>query len=110
MNDDCRRCKKSLRCRNRLMSTAPDTVGLDPRIRRTRQSLQDALEKLLSKKDFEEISVQDVAETATLNRATFYDHYPDKFACWNAWLPRVSANGSRSAISASTAARAQCGR
>jgi len=62
------------------MSTAPDTVGLDPRIRRTRQSLQDALEKLLSKKDFEEISVQDVAETATLNRATFYDHYPDKFA------------------------------
>jgi AcrR family transcriptional regulator len=62
------------------MSATLDTVGLDPRIRRTRQLLQVALEKLLSEKDFEEISVQDIAEAATLNRATFYDHYPDKFA------------------------------
>jgi AcrR family transcriptional regulator len=63
-----------------LMSSAIDTAALDPRIRRTRQSLQHALEKLLSEKDFDEISVQDVAGAATLNRATFYDHYPDKFA------------------------------
>ena len=62
------------------MSSTPDTETLDPRIRRTRQSLQDALEKLLSEKGFEKISVHDVAEAATLNRATFYDHYPDKFA------------------------------
>jgi AcrR family transcriptional regulator len=61
------------------MSLTP-TETMDPRIRRTRQLLQDALEKLLSQKDFENISVQDVAETATLNRATFYDHYTDKFA------------------------------
>ncbi len=53
---------------------------LDPRIRRTRQLLQQALEKLMKKKGFEEISVQDIAEAATVNRATFYDHYPDKFA------------------------------
>lgn len=53
---------------------------LDPRIRRTRQLLQNALEKLLTKKEFDEISVQDVAEAATVNRATFYDHYADKFA------------------------------
>jgi AcrR family transcriptional regulator len=62
------------------MSPTVDTDALDPRIRRTRQLLQDALERLLSEKDFEKISVQDVAEAATLNRATFYDHYPDKFA------------------------------
>lgn len=53
---------------------------LDPRIRRTRQLLQEALAKLLETKDFEKISVQDIADAATVNRATFYDHYPDKFA------------------------------
>lgn len=53
---------------------------LDPRVRRTRTLLQEALEKLLREKEFESISVQDIAETATLNRATFYDHYTDKFA------------------------------
>ncbi len=53
---------------------------VDPRIRRTRQLLQQALEKLLETKEFEKISVQDIAEAATVNRATFYDHYPDKFA------------------------------
>lgn len=53
---------------------------VDPRIRRTRQLLQQALGKLLEKKELERISVQDVADAATVNRATFYDHYADKFA------------------------------
>jgi AcrR family transcriptional regulator len=53
---------------------------VDPRIRRTRQFLHQSLEKLLEKKEFDKISVQDIAEAATLNRATFYDHYTDKFA------------------------------
>jgi AcrR family transcriptional regulator len=53
---------------------------LDPRIRRTRQLLQQALGRLLETKEFERISVQDIAEAATLNRATFYAHYPDRFA------------------------------
>jgi len=53
---------------------------LDPRVRRTRQLLQQALRKILEKKEFEAVSVQDIAEAATVNRATFYDHYPDKFA------------------------------
>jgi AcrR family transcriptional regulator len=54
--------------------------SLDPRIRRTRQLLQQALEKLLETKEFDKISVQDIADSATVNRATFYDHYADKFA------------------------------
>jgi AcrR family transcriptional regulator len=58
--------------------TVPDPV--DPRIRRTRIALQSALGALLHKKDFEKISVMDIAEEAQLNRATFYDHFPDKFA------------------------------
>lgn len=53
---------------------------VDPRIRRTRKLLRQALEKLLGEKDFDKISVQDIAETATVNRVTFYDHYTDKFA------------------------------
>ena len=59
-----------------------DTRGeiRDPRIRRTRELLQQALGKLLKKKEFDEISVHDITEAATLNRATFYDHYNDKFA------------------------------
>lgn len=42
--------------------------------------LQDALAGLLKVKDFDKISIADIAEQSTLNRATFYDHYPDKFA------------------------------
>jgi AcrR family transcriptional regulator len=66
-----------------------DCEKLDPRIRRTRQLLQDALRKLLEHKDFSEISVQDVSEAATVNRATFYAHYADKFALLGE-LTRVS--------------------
>jgi AcrR family transcriptional regulator len=57
-----------------------DLKTLDPRIKRTRALLEDALVKLLETKTFDDISVQDLAEAATLNRGTFYAHYPDKFA------------------------------
>ena len=52
----------------------------DPRILRSRRMLMESLAKLLSKKEFYEISVQDITDEATLNRATFYLHYPDKNA------------------------------
>lgn len=51
---------------------------MDPRVRRTRQLLHDALERLLETKDFEAVSIQEITDAATVNRATFYDHYPDK--------------------------------
>jgi AcrR family transcriptional regulator len=57
-----------------------DCERLDPRIRRTRQLLQDALKRLLEQNEFDKITIQDITEAATLNRATFYAHYPDKFA------------------------------
>ena len=56
------------------------TESTDPRILRSRQMLMEALAKLLGCKEFEEISVQDIADEATLNRATFYLHYADKNA------------------------------
>ena len=55
-------------------------ADLDPRIRRTRQLLFSALAELLAEKNFDEILVHDIAERATVNRATFYDHFADKFA------------------------------
>src|ERR1700690_2021563 len=56
----------------------------DPRIRRTRQLLHGALRTLMQTRSFDEISVQDLADAATVNRATFYDHYTDKFALLDA--------------------------
>lgn len=52
---------------------------MDPRARRTRQLLLDAFLGLLREKSFEEITVQDIAARATVNRATFYAHFPDKY-------------------------------
>lgn len=58
----------------------------DPRIRRTRQLLQGALRTLMQIKSFDEINVQDITELATVNRATFYDHFTDKYALLDAMV------------------------
>jgi len=59
----------------------------DPRVLRSRRMLMDALRRLLGRKEFAEISIQEIADEATLNRATFYLHYPDK----NALLQAMTA-------------------
>jgi AcrR family transcriptional regulator len=59
---------------------------LDPRTARTRLTLQRALAHLLESKEFEKISIQNVADTAQVNRVTFYDHYVDKYALLNAMV------------------------
>ena len=53
---------------------------LDPRVKRTRRLIVHAFEDLLTEKNFESISVQDVTEKAQINRATFYAHFSDKYA------------------------------
>ncbi len=53
---------------------------LDPRVKRTRNLILSAFEILLAEKGFESISVQDVTDKAQVNRATFYAHFPDKYA------------------------------
>ena len=50
----------------------PVAETTDPRILRSRRMLMDALARLLMKKEFEDVSVQEIADEATLNRATFY--------------------------------------
>lgn len=59
----------------------------DPRVKRTRQLLIEAFTALLEEKqNFHSISVQDIAERATVNRATFYDHFEDKYALLESWM------------------------
>src|SRR6202040_739577 len=61
-----------------------ETGSTDPRILRSRRMLMDALARLLIKKEFEDLSVQEISDEATLNRATFYLHYADKNALLHA--------------------------
>lgn len=51
---------------------------MDPRVKRTRKRVQDALFELARDRGFEQIAVSDIAERAGINRSTFYQHYADK--------------------------------
>lgn len=51
----------------------------DPRVLRTRELIREAFRKLLQDKEFEAITIKDIAKTASINRATFYAHYEDKY-------------------------------
>ncbi|UUZ94011.1 TetR/AcrR family transcriptional regulator [Paenibacillus sp. P25] len=55
----------------------PTPARTDPRILRTRQLLRDSFIELLQEMDIEKISVNRLAERATINRVTFYLHYRD---------------------------------
>jgi AcrR family transcriptional regulator len=63
-----------------LSNSDYESEKLDPRVKRTRQMLDQAFMELLAEKGFDAISVQDVTARAGLNRATFYAHFQDKFA------------------------------
>lgn len=54
-------------------------MSTDPRVIRTNQLIRVAFSELLYEKEFEKITIQDISERATINRATFYSHYQDKF-------------------------------
>lgn len=50
----------------------------DPRIARTRHLLQEALLDLTREQPLDAITVADIADRASVNRSTFYQHYRDK--------------------------------
>ena len=58
----------------------------DPRVIRTRRLLLDAFSDLLKEKGFRAMSVQDIATRATVNRATFYAHFEDKYALMESFI------------------------
>ncbi|MBN2049768.1 MAG: TetR/AcrR family transcriptional regulator [Spirochaetales bacterium] len=51
---------------------------IDPRIRRTRRLLSEALVELCAEKKYSSITVADITRKAGINRATFYLHFEDK--------------------------------
>lgn len=59
----------------------------DPRVQRTRQLLMQSFMDLVEeKKNIYTISVKDIADRATVNRATFYAHFEDIFAFLEYWM------------------------
>ena len=62
-----------------MLSTFPEEK-LDPRVKRTRQLLEQAFMEALDEKGFQAVSVQDITDRAGVNRATFYAHFEDKYA------------------------------
>ena len=50
----------------------------DLRVVKTKNSLNEAFFELLSKKTFEEITVNELCQAAGVRRATFYKHFEDK--------------------------------
>ncbi len=53
---------------------------MDPRIARTRASMQTALLDLCREREYADLSVSDITEASGINRSTFYQHYADKEA------------------------------
>lgn len=62
------------------MSTGkPNGESEDLRVRRTRKLIQQAFIELTVERGFSELTVQDIADRAMINRSTFYRHYLDKY-------------------------------
>ncbi|WP_414044240.1 TetR/AcrR family transcriptional regulator [Macrococcus sp. EM39E] len=51
----------------------------DRRIRKTKKSIRNAVLELMLERPFENITVNDIAAQADINRGTFYLHYIDKY-------------------------------
>ncbi|WP_025694100.1 TetR/AcrR family transcriptional regulator [Paenibacillus durus] len=56
-----------------------NAVKIDRRILRTKQSITKSFLELFSEKEFEQITINEIAERANVNRGTVYLHYSDKY-------------------------------
>jgi len=57
------------------MQKKTSPVKIDPRVRRTRRLLRDALVALILKKDFASITIKEITERAEVAYITFFRHY-----------------------------------
>lgn len=52
---------------------------MDRRIKKSQEAIMQALISLMAEKDFEKITINEIAERADVNRGTVYAHYTDKY-------------------------------
>jgi len=52
---------------------------VDRRILKTQEALKRAVLELMAEKSFDDITIQDIADRANVNRGTIYLHYQDKY-------------------------------
>ena len=60
-------------------STGKADKRVDPRVKRTRELIVRAFNELVAEKGHTGLTVQEIAERATINRATFYAHFNDQY-------------------------------
>ena len=60
-------------------STGRADKRVDPRVKRTRELIIRAFNELVAEKGHTGLTVQEIAERATINRATFYAHFNDQY-------------------------------
>lgn len=58
-------------------------VKVDRRIRKSQEAIKTAVTELMMNKDFDHITIQDIAGKADISRRTIYLHYTDKFDLLN---------------------------
>lgn len=64
------------------------TTKVDPRIIRTKKLLVEAFQEVSREKKMSQITVKDITERATVNRATFYAHFTDKYDILDTLYPK----------------------
>jgi len=52
---------------------------VDRRIKKNQTAIMNALMQLIAEKEFDKITINDIAERADVNRGTVYSHYSDKY-------------------------------
>ncbi|MDP4147430.1 MAG: TetR/AcrR family transcriptional regulator [Bacillota bacterium] len=52
---------------------------VDRRIAKSQEAIKNAVTELMSEKSFDDITIQDIADRANVNRGTIYLHYTDKY-------------------------------
>ncbi|MBK5480848.1 TetR/AcrR family transcriptional regulator [Peribacillus sp. TH16] len=54
-------------------------IKIDPRVLRTRRLLIASFITVAQVKEFKDITIKEITDEATVNRATFYVHFIDKY-------------------------------
>jgi AcrR family transcriptional regulator len=52
---------------------------VDRRVQKSQEAIKNAFIELMSEKNFDQITIQDISDRANVGRRTIYDHYMDKY-------------------------------